>query len=287
MESMGIHEETVNYGIIPLGHSYGLGNLLMPLLLKGVRIVFGSAPFPQIVADEIERYQCTFFAAVPPLIKALSKSELAPGQLSSLNRVISAGSRLSPEVAQAFTAGFAIKVHNFYGSSETGGICFDPDGASTLDGSSVGLPMSGVSLEIREGRVHVYSLAVSHTMYPDGWVPVSDFGRIDSRGHLCLEGRESDLVKIAGKRLYLSEVERALVQIDGVVDAMVLTKASRRGEDRLYAVYQGELSPDSVRAELQTRLVDWKVPRVCQQMVQIPYTSRGKKDRKAILAFLG
>ena len=36
-DTMGISDRDVNFGVIPLSHSYGFSNLLTPLLLRGVR----------------------------------------------------------------------------------------------------------------------------------------------------------------------------------------------------------------------------------------------------------
>src|SRR5204863_6188690 len=39
IRTMGIRSADRNLAIIPLGHSYGLGNLVMPLLLQGTTVV--------------------------------------------------------------------------------------------------------------------------------------------------------------------------------------------------------------------------------------------------------
>ena len=65
--------------------------------------------------------------------------------------MISAGAPLSAEVAQQFYRRYGIKIHNFYGSSETGGICYDRTGNATLSGRSVGKPLSGVMVRDSPG----------------------------------------------------------------------------------------------------------------------------------------
>src|SRR5208283_3461404 len=50
--SMGIGPRDANLAAIPLGYSYGLGNLVMPLLLQGTRIVCSSSPLPHAIAAD-------------------------------------------------------------------------------------------------------------------------------------------------------------------------------------------------------------------------------------------
>src|SRR5690606_11203581 len=122
--AMGIRESDINLGLIPWGHSYGLGNLVMPLLLQGTAIVSGTAPLPHAMAAVIAQTKPTIFPAVPALLRALADSTATAGQLASLRTIISAGAPLEAEIAQRFTDKFARKIHNFYGSSETGGISY-------------------------------------------------------------------------------------------------------------------------------------------------------------------
>ena len=134
---MGIEATDVNLGLIPFGHSYGLGNLVLPLLLQGTAIVCGVAALPHAIAETIARWRPTVFPAVPAILRALASAEIPAEQLASVRTVISAGAPLAAEVARRFMHGSA-RIHSFYGSSETGGIAFDRTGEASLTGRSVG-----------------------------------------------------------------------------------------------------------------------------------------------------
>ncbi len=282
MRTMGIDGGDCNYGIIPLGHSYGLGNLLMPLILAGTRLVAGSAPFPQVIAAEIERYDCTVVPLVPPLIKGIVRSDLSATQFQNVRRVISAGSRLEPELARRFFEQFGRHVHNFYGSSETGGICYDRSGEATLSGDSVGTPLAGVELQVQpDGAILVRSEAVCG----DQW-QVSDLGELLPDGSLRLIGRDAELIKVAGKRLFLSEVERALCGLNLVRDAYVSHRLRPGGEVKLIALVQSELEVSAIRSQLRAILPQWKIPRQIHRLPELPHTVRGKKDRSRLEAVI-
>ncbi|MGH9592078.1 MAG: class I adenylate-forming enzyme family protein, partial [Bryobacteraceae bacterium] len=135
IRSMGIRPADRNLAIIPLGHSYGLGNLVMPLILQGTSMVCAQTFVPRQILQWINKYNVTILPTVPAVLRALAQLSGA-AKLPSLRLVISAGAPLSADVAQQFHRRYGIKIHNFYGSSETGGICYDRTGHATLTARS-------------------------------------------------------------------------------------------------------------------------------------------------------
>ena len=291
-EGMDIRPDDINFGLIPFGHSYGLGNLVMPLLAQGTAIVCGAAAFPNAIAETVARWQPTIFPAVPALLRALANSEVSAAQLQSLRTVISAGAPLAPEVALAFETKFGRKIHNFYGSSETGGITYDASGDAARTGRSVGSPLPGVRLEVgRGGRFFVESAAVftlgnrRRTAEGLGVHRPADIGAIGATGELTLIGRAGRFVKIAGRRLNLVEIEHALKRIPGVRDAFVIAHAERA--DALAAAVATEHSADALRATLRERLAAWKIPKKIVTLTAFPVTARGKTDTVRLRQLVG
>lgn len=119
--SMGIRPADSNLAVIPLGYSYGLGNLVLPLVAQGTRVVCLASALPQAIALDAQRLRPTVFPAVPPILAALVESDVPRDSFRSVRLVISAGSPLPTDVARAFAAKFGVRVHGFYGTSETGG----------------------------------------------------------------------------------------------------------------------------------------------------------------------
>lgn len=289
---MGIRPDDVNFGLIPFGHSYGLGNLVVPLLAQGTPIVGGAAVLPQAIAEAMARERPTVFPAVPALLRALAAADIAPEQLASLRTVISAGAPLAPEVAEAFRAKFGRKVHSFYGSSETGGISYDRTGDAALTARSVGTPLPGVELAFaRGGRLIVAGAAVftlgnrRRGRRGEGAHLTADLAAPAAGGELALLGRAGRWVKIAGRRLNLAEVERALKAVAGVRDACVTPHPGRA--DALAAAVASDLAPDAVRSALAGVLAPWKVPKKLVCLPAFPLTARGKTDTARLRALLG
>jgi acyl-coenzyme A synthetase/AMP-(fatty) acid ligase len=281
--SMDIRPEDINLGVIPFGHSYGLGNLVVPLLVQGTAIVATGSPLPNALADACQRWRPTVFPAVPTLLRALAHAEVEPTAISSLRLVISAGAPLSAEIALSFHERFRIRIHSFYGSSETGGITFDREGDSTLQGRSVGLPMQGVTLHFQKGGRFIVA---SSAVLGNGRHAPPDKGRLNEHGELVLLGRSGRTAKIAGRRLDLSEVEKLIRSIPGVIDAMAMTHPGR-ADALAAAVSSGSLQAGDIRQALRSRTALWKIPERILVLRELPVTSRGKVDRKKVQQLLG
>ncbi|HEX2862025.1 MAG TPA: class I adenylate-forming enzyme family protein [Lacunisphaera sp.] len=284
--TMGITERDLNYALIPFGHSYGLGNLSLPLLAQGIPVVCGSAALPHAVAADFAAWRPTVFPGVPALWRGMAAAEV---RLDSLRRAISAGAPLAPEVAREFEARFGRRLHNFYGSSETGGIAYDASGRATLEGG-VGRALRGVALQVRPGaRLRVSGAAV-HTHGNrrragqwGAWL-MPDRVAVSARGEVTLLGRRGTTVKIAGRRVNLREVAERLRRLPGVRDAWV---GSGGGPDPvLGAVVASDRTALELRSALLADTAVWKIPKRLHVLAQFPVTSRGKTDVAALRAML-
>lgn len=288
MRGMGIGAADRNFGIIPFGHSYGLGNLVMPLLLEGIPIVCGSSPLPHILVAEFARGEATVLPAVPALFAGLVRAQ---ADLPGLRLAITAGAPLKPELAQGFLERFRQPLHNFLGSSESGGIAYDPKGDAGLWGRAVGRPLPGVEIAFdTRGRLAVASPAVYTRGNPltdngKGRVILGDAGEFNDRGELVLKGRTRPMIKVGARRLDPAEIERALLKIDEVREAWA-TGWNSGAEERPAAVVASTLSAAELRAILRLRLPSWKIPRPLVVAETFPLTQRGKADREAMTRLL-
>ena len=282
--TMGIGRRDQNYALIPLGHSYGLGNLTVPLLAQGVPLVCGSASLPHAIAADFARWRPTVFPGVPPVWRALAASDLT---LPSLRLGISAGAPLPPEVARDFAARFGRPLHSFYGSSETGGIAYDATGRATLQGG-VGRALRGVSLRGLNGsRLQVGSAAVlthgnrRRTGGLGAWI-MPDRAILDAHGGVMLLGRRGATVKIAGRRVNLSEVSERLRRLPDVRDVWVGVSAGT--EPILGAVVATGRTAAELRTALHADTAAWKIPKKFAMVSALPVTARGKLDTRALQA---
>jgi acyl-CoA synthetase (AMP-forming)/AMP-acid ligase II len=283
VRSMRISAKDRNLGLIPLGHSYGLGNLVAPLLLQGTSLASARAFVPRQIPDWIKKHRVTIFPAVPAMLRMLAA---LPGRarLGPLRLVISAGARLQSETARAFSNRFGLRVHNFYGSSETGGICFERRGIIRAESGLVGTPLAGVTVEItRQRRVRVRSQAVAAGRA--GAFTLPDMGRLNEQGELELIGRAGRVANLGGRNIYPREIEDKLAQVGGVSDAWVEV-LSKDGRDYLVAAAESPRSEQEIVSALGLLVPPWQRPRYWLVLPELPRTRRGKLDTQAMRARL-
>jgi acyl-CoA synthetase (AMP-forming)/AMP-acid ligase II len=285
--TMEIGPEDRNLGAIPFGHSYGLGNLVLPLLRQGTLVISSLEMLPEALAALVHQFGATVFPSVPAVLRAMAESaSLDPARLRTLRRVISAGAPLRPGMAAEFSTRLGLQIQNFYGSSETGGICFDRTGDATLTGRSVGTPLDGVEVRLDEDeRVIVRSAAV----VSPGEYQLPDLGAWGPHGELVLTGRSLPLANIGGRKVAPGEIERVLRGLPGVSDAWVgvgTRKISGRdeggGEDFLLAAVETEKKREQIQAWLAEHLPAWQIPRALWVESRLPRNARGKLDRQEL-----
>ncbi len=115
----------------------------------------------------------------------------------------------------------------------------------------------------------------------DGWMRTGDLGRIDDEGFLYVEDRLKDMILRAGENVYSAEVEAAIYELAAVYEAAVFGIPDERlGEEVACVVMlkQGmSLSADELRAHLEKRLANFKVPtRVVFTDEPLPRNAAGK-----------
>ncbi len=345
VRKMGIRPEDLNLAAVPLSHSYGFDNIVLPLMMQGTPALLLVRPLPALVLRALRSKRPVVLAAVPYLLDLLARHPDASvrGRFGTttprhgLRLCVSAAAPLPPATAAAFHARFGVPVRNFYGSSETGGIAFDDrDGGSAhhdgdggfasddeaggsnrdsrlggaaVNGGSrrapesgfVGTPLPGVTITIErrglqglrpcEGRVVVSGPAVASRYFPRntpdlarGRFTTSDIGRLDERGRLHLTGRLTSLINVAGRKVNPDDVERALLDLGGVMDAAVMGVADPlRGEQVVaWVVARSGTNEPRIRTELARRLSRHEQPRILKFVRRIPRTTRGKVDRQSL-----
>jgi long-chain acyl-CoA synthetase len=272
--TMNIRPRDKNLGLIPLGHSYGMGNLVMPLILQGTTLALAPDFLPAQLPEWIRTHQLTVFPTVPSILRVLT--QLPRGGLHPLRLVISAGARLAPEIAREFHQTHRLKPHNFYGASETGGIVYDRTGNHSLRGDALGQPLEGVRVHITRGnRITVQSKAVLHA---SGMHPLTDHGMLRPDGALTLMDRTSRVANIGGRKVSMATIERAIRNIPGVLDVLVDVRKNHIRQWVMAAV-ETQLSRDAIHTALSQSLPPWQMPKQWIVQSTLPRTSRGKIDR--------
>ncbi len=293
-ETMGITDADLNFGVIPISHSYGFSNLLTPLIARGVPLVISRDRTPRAILADLARSNATVFPGMPVFYQAFCEMEPVP-RLSKLRLCISAGAPLLIAVAKKFREKFNLPIHPFYGASECGGICYDRDATNPSEGF-VGEPMQGVTLEMVDPKGSATQVRVRSAAVGDGYFPEPNEEKLGDRIFVPddllarhglgfkIVGRISDVINVAGKKVNPAEVEAHLLRFTGVRQAVVFGRESalRNEEVSACVVATPDVSETDLLQFCRGVLSTWQVPKRIFIVGTIPVNERGKISRREL-----
>lgn len=271
--AMGMRAEVGNLGVVSMAHSYGFSNLVLPMILHGVPLWLAAVPFPRVVEGILREGGSMVVPAVPPMWRAwLRAGVLRSGEMAL---AVSAGAPLPLALERAVYEECGVKVHNFYGASECGGIAFDfseePRGSET----ELGTVLDGVEVRVgSDGRIRVESDGVAMGYdgtrgddgLGDGGYLTRDVGFFDGEGRLHLSGTTGGAINVAGRKISPAKVEAALmgtglverVRVHGVASC----DAERHQEIAVEVALRGGVALEEVKQAAGRCLEAWEVPRI-------------------------
>jgi acyl-coenzyme A synthetase/AMP-(fatty) acid ligase len=257
---------------VPPQHMYGFETTVMLPLHSAAAQVAGETFYPSDVAEALDAVPERRVLVTTPLqLRALLAAGTTPAPLSA---VISATAPLSTELAGAVERAWGVPVLEIYGATEAGSMAsrrtvLDPDW----------LPYRVVSLH--PGGVSVEGL---------GPVPLADALEASAdplrAGRFRLLGRQSDVVKLGGRRASLAELNRVLLGVEGVEDGAFLAPDDLESNpaSRLSAlVVAPTRTPGSIIGELRGRMEAVFLPRPVVLVPALPRDRLGKLPRRALL----
>lgn len=306
-EAMELSATDIGCATVPLAHSYGMGALLMPLLIKGMSLVFRDRFVHAQWAGDVERMGITVFPGVPFIFDYLGRAGDSAAPIAAIRLVVTAGAPIDFETVKYFKDRFGVKIHSLYGTTETGSISFDS--SSTVDDRvTVGWPLPETTVILTEtpdipsgGRILVQGSAVSRGYAREDAADTStpvftangfltpDLARFADDGQLVLLGRVAGFVNVAGRKVSPGEVERVIAELPGVAHVFVLGIADgARGQELVACVSRRTpaLTAATVRAHCAATLSPYKVPRRVIFADELPRTERGKIARDDVEAHL-
>lgn len=286
VQTMGLRPDCPNLGVISLAHSYGFSNLVTPLLLHGIPLILSDSPLPEAMRRAAACARQVTLPAVPALWRVWHEAGAIP---ANVRLAISAGAPLPLALErEVFAAG--VKIHNFYGATECGGIAYDASDRPRSDNACVGTALRHVGLATdADGGLEVRSAAVGETFWPEpepnlssGLYRTSDLVEL-KEGLLFLRGRATDQINVAGRKVSPETIERALLTHPAVSDCLVFGAAgphAERGQIVVACVVaRGPVDKESLRQFLLAELPAWQVPREWQFVASLAPGARGKISR--------
>jgi long-chain acyl-CoA synthetase len=281
----------------------------------GTQIVMDRVD-PVGIASWIRSERINSWFGVPTMLHGLATSEEVQAEdLRSLTDVWTGGSDISPSVRRAFEARFDLSVHATYGMTEVPTVVtIEPRHRPAVPGSS-GRSLPHLLTRIRDerGRVvpigqtgeitveaqvdgpwgglyrpmlgYLHAPEATEETLRDGVLYTGDIGQLDEDGDLFVLDRRRALILRGGANVYPAEVERVLLEVEGVVGAAVVgIPDDRLGQCVAAAV---ELSPDAevatsvLEAHCRLNLAKYKVPEFWK-VAALPRNAMGKVVRPRV-----
>jgi len=286
VSTMGLRSDWPNLGVISLAHSYGFSNLVTPLLLHGIPLILGASALPEAVRRAAQGEAALTLPAVPALWRVWHETHAIP---PNLRLAISAGAPLPTTLERAVFEATGVKLHNFYGASECGGIAYDRTATPRAGGSLAGTPVDHVALSpCDDGCLDIRGPNVASGYWPDatssltgGVFHASDLAEL--RGdQIFLLGRAGDVIHVAGRKVAPEAIERALLENHLVREALVLGLPVEGGREEVIAavlVCRAPVKVSELREFLLARLPAWQVPRHWRVEEEPLANARGKVAR--------
>ena len=288
--TMGLRPDWPNLGVISLSHSYGFSNLVLPLLLQGIPLILAGSSLPETVRQVTSSLGDITLPSVPALWRAWYDADVLG---NGIRLAISAGAPLPLALEAGVFQRCGLKIHNFYGSSECGGIAFDHSEQPRTDATLVGRPMKNVLVNTSpDGCLEVRGAAVALTYWPepseqlaDGCFRTSDL--VDLRdGQVFILGRASDQINVAGRKVYPETIERALMEHGKLRDCLVFgvpDDEAGRGDLIVAAIVaDANVQEEDLKNALTERLASWQLPRRWWRVADLGVNRRGKVSRTAL-----
>jgi malonyl-CoA/methylmalonyl-CoA synthetase len=286
--------------VLPLFHIHGLSFAAHLTLLAGGRLLLEDGFDPVSTLEAAVRG--TVFMAVPTIYyRLLERPDFreAARRLSAVRLFTCGSAPVRPEVLPVLEEAFGRPVINRYGMTEAHVIASLPlDGP--WPGGSVGLPLSGVEVQVvaadgnrlpaaTVGAVRVRgpnlfgeywrNPGAMREAFASGWFDTGDLGSFDASGFLTIAGRSTDLIITSGYNVYPQVVERVVNECPGVRESAVFGVPDPvRGEAVAAAVVRSDDALDEARLRtfLTDRLVGYQRPRVVVFVPELPRNAMGK-----------
>ena len=324
---MGIQEKDCALHIVPMFHANAWGVPFvctlcgMKQVLPGRQILDMAALCRTITEEKV-----TFSCGVPTIWIILHNYLEQGGayDFSSVGNFFSGGSALPRDLLESFEKKYGVILSQGYGATETSPVVTLSIPKSYMQTLSVdekidirttaGMPVplldvKLISLETgKEARMDGRDMGEilvrgpwiageyyknpqqSAITFKDGWFHTGDIGIMNPEGYITLVDRTKDLIKSAGEWISSIDLENAIMEFSGVLEAAVISMPDAKWQERPLAcvVLRPEsantVTKEDIQAYLQDKVAKWWIPEEIVFLPELPKTSVGKFDKKKLRA---
>jgi malonyl-CoA/methylmalonyl-CoA synthetase len=294
---------------LPIFHVHGLFVALHGALLNGSKMIWLGKFDPKVAIAAMSR--ATVFMGVPTLyVRMLAEPSLTQEAVRVMRLFISGSAPLLIETFNEWQQRTGHTILERYGMSETIMLTSNPYTAQDGErrGGTVGYPLPGVGVRVRDdqgndvptgeiGGIQVNGPNVfkgywrmpektKEEFTDDGWFKTGDVGKIDERGYVTIVGRSKDLIISGGYNVYPAEVEGYINEMSGVAESAVVgvphPDFGEVGVAIVIAKPGAKLDGGEIIAALKAQLANFKIPKRCFVVAELPRNTMGKVQKNVL-----
>ncbi|MEN6637716.1 MAG: class I adenylate-forming enzyme family protein [Smithella sp.] len=271
-------EKDLFISTVPPYHIYGLLFSILTPFLAHARVLPEIYTFPQEIISTINRHKATVLVSVPIHYRSLKVDNLSA---PSLKIAFSSSGVLNRADAAYFLKRTGLGIHEIYGSTETGGVAT----RSISENTDSWKPTDVVSWKLAGRRLAVRSDFTSIEMEKDtdGFCVTGDEAKPDKNNRFILLGRADGIIKVAGKRVDLQDVQNKIQTLPAVRDAVVIALPAEKGRESVIAALVAcDLTEIQFKKMISEKLEPYAMPRRIKIVPSITRTAAGKVDFRRI-----
>ena len=299
---------------LPIFHVHGLFVAIHGALVNGSKMIWMAKFDPKAVIGAMPR--ATVFMGVPTLyVRMLAEPGLTKEAVKNMRLFIAGSAPLLIETFKEWQQRTGHTILERYGMSETIMLTSNPysadkryKGEDERRGGTVGFPLPGVSLRVQGedgkdlpvgeiGGIQVKGPNVfkgywrmpektAEEFTKDGYFKTGDVGKVDERGYVHIVGRSKDLIISGGYNVYPAEIEGYINDMPGVAEsALVGVPHPDFGEVGVAVVIAkpgAKLDADAIVAQLKSQLANFKIPKKCFVVAELPRNTMGKVQKNLL-----
>jgi len=299
---------------LPIFHVHGLFVAIHGALINGSKMIWCPKFDPKAVIAAMPR--ATVFMGVPTLyVRMLAEAGLNKQAVKNMRLFIAGSAPLLIETFKEWQQRTGHTILERYGMSETIMLTSNPysadkryQGQDERRGGTVGFPLPGVSLRVQGddgkdlpvgeiGGIQVKGPNVfkgywrmpektAEEFTNDGYFKTGDVGKVDERGYVHIVGRSKDLIISGGYNVYPAEIEGYINEMPGVAEsALVGVPHPDFGEVGVAVVIAkpgAQLDADAIVAQLKSQLANFKIPKKCFVVAELPRNTMGKVQKNLL-----
>jgi malonyl-CoA/methylmalonyl-CoA synthetase len=296
---------------LPIFHVHGLFVAIHGALINGSKMIWVAKFDPKAVLRYLPR--ATVFMGVPTLyVRLLAEPGLTPAACAHMRLFISGSAPLLIDTFTDWQHRTGHTILERYGMSETIMLTSNSYNGERR-GGTVGFALPGVDLRVVDdtnmpvsqgeiGGIQVKGPNVfagywrmpdktAQEFTSDGFFITGDVGRTDARGYVTIVGRSKDLIISGGYNVYPAELESFINELPGVLESAVVgvphPDFGEVGVAVVVARPGASLAADQILTSLKAVLANFKVPKRCVVVTDLPRNAMGKVQKNLLRAQYG